>query len=182
MKLSNVAHITETSRYQKKEEAFGLPFSCLKTEEKKIAFYQRIWAQIDEDGVVQNRMVCDNYEDANYVTRCTYGEKALAVEINLWDVSEGCKYIDGTFYHEETMRRTLEAVQARGIRWQFRTTASGRTDSGSISIRNGGTRTLGVSIPTRYGHSQVSHVYWPDVEQVKAMAELFIEQTGVWEV
>ena len=46
-------------------------------------------------------MVCDNYEDANYVTRCTYGEKALAVEINLWDVSEGCKYIDGTFYHED---------------------------------------------------------------------------------
>ena len=88
----------------------------------------------------------------------------------------------GTFYHEETMRRALEAVQARGIQWQFRTTASGRTDSGSISIRNGGTRTLGVSIPTRYGHSQVSHVYWPDVEQVKAMAELFIEQTGVWEV
>ena len=66
-----------------------------------MAFYQRIWAQIDEDGVVQNRMVCDNYEDANYVTRCTYGEKALAVEINLWDVSEGCKYIDGTFYHED---------------------------------------------------------------------------------
>ena len=55
-----------------------------------MAFYQRIWAQIDEDGVVQNRMVCDNY-----------GEKALAVEINLWDVSEGCKYIDGTFYHED---------------------------------------------------------------------------------
>ena len=101
MKLSNVAHITETSRYQKKEEAYGLPFSCLKTEEKKMAFYQGIWAQIDEDGVVQNRMVCDNYEDANYVTRCTYGEKALAVEINLWDVSEGCKYIDGTFYHED---------------------------------------------------------------------------------
>ena len=63
-----------------------------------MAYYQRIWAQVDGDGVVQNRMVCDNYEDANYVTRCTYGEDAVAVEINLWEVSEGDRYIDGTFY------------------------------------------------------------------------------------
>lgn len=55
---------------------------------------RRRWRCPEPDGL-------RNYEDANYVTRCTYGEKALAVEINLWDVSEGCKYIDGTFYHED---------------------------------------------------------------------------------
>ena len=54
---------------------------------------------------------------------------------------------------------------------------NGRTDSGAISICSGGAMTFGVSVPTRYGHSQVSNVYWPDVEQAVRMARLFIERT-----
>ena len=86
----------------------------------------------------------------------------------------------GTFYNEKVIQKMTTAANQKGILWQYRTTINGRTDSGGISVRNGGTTTFGVSIPTRYGHSQVSHVYWPDVEQVAAMAELFVEQTGVW--
>lgn len=63
--------------------------------------YQRVWAQIDGDGTVQNRMVCDDYETANYVTRCTYGEDAVAVEVTNWAVTEGCAYRSGKFYHED---------------------------------------------------------------------------------
>ena len=63
-----------------------------------MAYYQRVWAQIDENGIVQNRIVCDDYETANEVSRCTYGEKALAVQINNWDTNVGDKYIDGEFY------------------------------------------------------------------------------------
>lgn len=86
----------------------------------------------------------------------------------------------GTFYNEEMIRRMTAAAAAHDIQWQYRTTINGRTDSGAISIRSGGVVTFGVSLATRYGHSQVSHVYWPDVEQVAAMTKLFIEETGRW--
>lgn len=87
----------------------------------------------------------------------------------------------GTMYNETVMRRMTAAGDAKGIPWQYRTTINGRTDSGGINIRNGGTLTFGASIPTRYGHSQVSHVCWSDVEAVAAFAELFVRETGVWE-
>ncbi len=66
-----------------------------------MAYFQRIWAQIDSHGVVQNRMVCDNYEEANRITRCTFGDESLAVEINQWNVDIGNKYIDGIFYRTD---------------------------------------------------------------------------------
>lgn len=83
----------------------------------------------------------------------------------------------GTFYNEKLLRAMTQAADQRGIRWQYRTAINGRTDSGAISICSGGAVTFGLSVPTRYGHSQVSNVYWPDVEQVFEMAKLFIEQT-----
>lgn len=60
-------------------------------------YYQRIFAQIYED-TVQNRIVCDDYEMANYLARCTYGETAFAVECNQYRVNVGDKYIGGIFY------------------------------------------------------------------------------------
>ena len=66
-----------------------------------MAYYQRVWAQIDEDGIVQNRIICDDYEMANYLSRCTYGESAIAIEINNWNVSIGDKYIDNVFYKDD---------------------------------------------------------------------------------
>ena len=40
-----------------------------------------IYAQISE-GIVQNIMVCDNYELANELTRASYGDDGFAVECN----------------------------------------------------------------------------------------------------
>lgn len=63
-----------------------------------MAFYQRVFAQIDEEGVVRNRMVCDDYETANQITRIAYGEKAIAKDVTLIRVTEGCIFKDNTFY------------------------------------------------------------------------------------
>lgn len=82
----------------------------------------------------------------------------------------------GTFYNEKMLHTMTRIADMRGIQWQYRTAINGRTDSGAISICSGGAITFGLSVPTRYGHSQVSNVYWPDVEQVFEMAKLFIEQ------
>ena len=63
-------------------------------------YYQRIFAQIFEE-TVQNVIVCDDYEMANYLSRATYGDTAVAVECNQYKVGIGCRYKEGTFYLDD---------------------------------------------------------------------------------
>ncbi len=58
----------------------------------------QVFAEIYED-TVQNVMVCDNYELANYIARCTYGKEAFAVDCLQYPCSIGDKYRDGRFWH-----------------------------------------------------------------------------------
>lgn len=78
-----------------------------------MAYFQRVWAQIDPDGIVQNRIVCDDYEMANYLAKCTYGENAQSVQINNWAVTEGDVYRDNVFYAPdgETKRDYIPDVE-----------------------------------------------------------------------
>lgn len=66
-----------------------------------MAYFQRVWAQIDGQGNVVNRIIADDYETANVVTRDILGDDAFALEINNWRVNIGDKYLDNTFYHED---------------------------------------------------------------------------------
>ena len=66
-----------------------------------MAYFQRVWAHIDPEGIVRNRIVCDDYETANQLARIVYGDGSIAVEINNWAVAEGDKYEDGAFYDSE---------------------------------------------------------------------------------
>lgn len=58
----------------------------------------QVYAMIDEEGTVQNIMVCDNYEDANQIVRAVYGDNAIAVDCLQYPCSPGDKYIDNIFY------------------------------------------------------------------------------------
>lgn len=61
----------------------------------------QVYAMIDEEGTVQNIMVCDNYEDANQIVRAVYGDNAIAVDCLQYPCQEGDKYHDGKFWHVE---------------------------------------------------------------------------------
>ena len=65
-----------------------------------MAYFQRVWAQIDGRGNVVNRIIADDYETANVVTRDIIGQDAIAVEINNWRVGIGDKYINNVFYDQ----------------------------------------------------------------------------------
>ncbi len=84
----------------------------------------------------------------------------------------------GTIYDRELIKRMTERANQEGIRWQFRCSDNGRTDAGSINSRAGGSKVLGVSVPTRYIHCANSIVYLPDVMDVLRMTRLFIRETG----
>ena len=57
----------------------------------------QVFSEINE-GEVKNIIVCDNYEAANYLARCTYGDEAFAVDTTQYPLRIGDKYIDGRFF------------------------------------------------------------------------------------
>ena len=64
-----------------------------------------IYAQI-HDNIVQNVIVCDNYEFANRLSRISYGDDAFAIDAAQWPVQNGDIYRDGLFY------RVVDDVEA----------------------------------------------------------------------
>ena len=58
----------------------------------------QVYAIIDTAGNVQNVMVCDNYEEANVIARCAYGDEAVAVDCLQYPCQPGDKYHDGRFW------------------------------------------------------------------------------------
>lgn len=68
----------------------------------------QIFAQI-YDETIQNIIVCDNYELANYLARAVYGDAAFAIDCLQYPCQMGDKYIEGTFYHidPETKEQTV---------------------------------------------------------------------------
>jgi len=84
----------------------------------------------------------------------------------------------GTIYNRTLIETMTQAADRVGIRWQFRSGNSGRTDSGSIHARAGGSLTFGVSAPTRYIHSANNVVYLPDAMAVLDLTRLFIQSNG----
>lgn len=56
-----------------------------------------VFAQISE-GEVKNVMVCENYPMADYLTKCTYGSEAFAVDCLQWPCRIGDRYHDGFFW------------------------------------------------------------------------------------
>lgn len=60
----------------------------------------QVFAIVHEE-IVQNIIVCDNYELANQLARGTYGNEAIAVDCLQYRCFKDCKYKDGKFYDLE---------------------------------------------------------------------------------
>lgn len=58
----------------------------------------QIYAMVDENGIVQNITVSDNYEESNRIARAVYGEKALAVDCLQYPCQLGDRYRDSRFW------------------------------------------------------------------------------------
>lgn len=58
----------------------------------------QIYAMIDNTNIIQNIMVCENYEEANKITRAVYGEGALAVDCLQYPCKIGDTYHDSRFW------------------------------------------------------------------------------------
>lgn len=70
----------------------------------------QVFAQIFEE-TVQNVIICDNYELANYLARATYGNTAFAVDCLQYPCQIGDKYIEGIFYHFDPETKAQTEIQ-----------------------------------------------------------------------
>lgn len=58
----------------------------------------QVYAIINSEEVVQNVMVCENYEEANQIARAVYGDEAIAVDCLQYPCGPGDRYHDGRFW------------------------------------------------------------------------------------
>lgn len=65
---------------------------------------------------------------------------------------------------EDLVRQMIECAQNNRINYQLDVLAGGGTDAGAINKSNQGVKAVGISIPTRYGHSPNSIINLDDVQ------------------
>lgn len=61
----------------------------------------QVFAQIYE-GVINNIIVCDDYDIANWLAKAQYGDKGFAVDCYNYPCKIGDRYEGGFFYDKET--------------------------------------------------------------------------------
>lgn len=96
----------------------------------------QVYAQIYNE-TVQNVIVCPDYEMANYLARCAYGEAAFAVDCLQYPCQIGDKYIDGTFYSvdlETGNQAVIDCVPTQEQQVQQLQTEKEATDEYSIDL------------------------------------------------
>ncbi|MCR1898451.1 M42 family metallopeptidase [Irregularibacter muris] len=78
---------------------------------------------------------------------------------------------------EELVKTMVQCAEKNNIKYQLDALAGGGTDAGAINKSNCGVKALGISIPTRYGHSPNGIVSMEDVNACVDLLWKFSEST-----
>ena len=85
--------------------------------------------------------------------------------------------IDGATSYNRTLARWLyDLGQQKGIAVQFKKTATGGNDAGSIHTAAGGILTAAISVPARYIHSPSGVIAKDDYSAVLQLTEALLEE------
>lgn len=76
----------------------------------------------------------------------------------------------------ELVRAMVDCARKNGIAYQMDVLANGGTDAGAINRSGAGVKTVGISIPTRYGHSMNSIINLGDVEACTQLLASYVQE------
>lgn len=62
--------------------------------------------------VIENIIVCDNYENANQIARTLYGEESYAVDTTQYPLGIGYKCVNGVFYTPDGKEEVVRNLTA----------------------------------------------------------------------
>lgn len=83
----------------------------------------------------------------------------------------------GMVYPRAFREQVLAQADQEGVKWQYRRSANGSTDS-CRAIEGPGAIAFGISAPVRYIHCACNVAYLPDLEEVRHLAEIVIREAG----
>ncbi len=103
------------------------------------------------------------------------------VPVHGQSTAQGCgaviSLMDKTsIYQRSVIDRVTKRADEEGIRWQYRRSGNGGTDSGSLHLAAAGATGLNLSSPTRYIHCACNVVYEPDLDEMLKLARLFVKE------
>ncbi len=80
-----------------------------------------------------------------------------------------------TIYDKGLIERAKDIAEREDIKLQFKRAVAGGNDAGAIHESRAGVRTLAISLPCRYLHSQISLISKNDIDDVYKLAMLLSE-------
>jgi endoglucanase len=80
----------------------------------------------------------------------------------------------GTVYDKELFEMSKSVAEKNNIKWQTKTLIAGGNDASAVNIKQGGIRTMAISIPCRYLHTANSVAAVSDMEAVELLVEKMI--------
>lgn len=84
--------------------------------------------------------------------------------------------MDSSSISDAELRELLcRIAEKNGIKYQFKTAATGGNDAGSVCKSGGGIKTCSISVPARYIHSPSGVVSLEDFESVKNLVKAFLK-------
>jgi len=84
----------------------------------------------------------------------------------------------GTIYDRELYALLTELAERNGIPWQTKTYIAGGTDAAAVQRSVGGVQTAGIAAAVRNIHSPACVAAVDDLQQVYALAYLFLQEMG----
>ena len=88
----------------------------------------------------------------------------------------------GTVYSRDFREKVLAKADEQGVKWQYRKSANGGTDARVGTTAGSGALAFGLAAPVRYIHCACNVAYLPDIEEVKKLARIVIEEAGELDV
>ena len=88
----------------------------------------------------------------------------------------------GTVYNRPFREKVLAEADAQGVKWQYRKSANGGTDARVGTTAGSAAIAFGLAAPVRYIHCACNVAYLPDLEEVRKLAEIVIEEAGELDV
>lgn len=136
----------------------------------------------EEVGLRGAKTACYQVEpDAAIVVEATTASDLPSVD----ETEKVCKLMEGpvisfmdkaTIYDREYFNLALALAKKENISLQVKKAVVGGNDSGAINVSKGGVRTLALSLPCRYLHSQTSVIAVEDVKQSEMLLKLLIKK------
>lgn len=142
--------------------------------------FYAVFSTMEEVGSRGVRMVAETIKpDIAIVVECTTAADTPITseygKVCCMDMGPAISFMDnGTVYDQELVKLAFVEAEHSNLKAQYKKAVRGSNDAASLHSACTGIRTLAISVPTRYLHSQASVASMLDIEQTVMLLKLIM--------